>query len=107
MRRLTKTCPQCRGTNATRYVDRHGNCGVCHGTLMVDADFTFQKPKPPRNMLRLRKGSFIAFAETEHRQALVKLRLTDPRMKRGRIIEVLQMWPSSIEEGKIYEESRR
>jgi hypothetical protein len=57
-------------------------------------------------MLKLKRGIWIAFAEREHRQILLDLRRTDPRMKRSRITEVLQMLPSTIEEGKVYEEQR-
>jgi hypothetical protein len=42
MKTITKTCWQCRGTGASRYQDLHGNCGVCHGTLVVPDDYNPQ-----------------------------------------------------------------
>lgn len=59
-----------------------------------------------RAMLRLRRGPWLAFAERENRQLLLDLRRTDPRLKRGRITEVLQCGPTLIEEGVVYPENR-
>ncbi len=58
-----------------------------------------------RNILKLKRGEWVAFAEREHRQLLLDLRRTDPRMKRGRITEVLQCNPSSVYEGVVYQGS--
>lgn len=42
-----KTCPQCRGTGFTRYQDKEGRCGVCHGELTVpDTYLVAEEPKP-------------------------------------------------------------
>ncbi len=60
-----------------------------------------------RLMFKLSRGGFIAFAERNNRSLLEELRKTDPRMKRGHITEVLQMWPSTIVEGVVYPEIRR
>lgn len=42
---IYKTCWQCRGTGATRYQDKHGQCGVCHGKLVVPDDYNPTSPK--------------------------------------------------------------
>ncbi len=59
-----------------------------------------------RRMLKLRHGKWIAFAEIGNEVWLLALRKTDPRMKGGRITEVLQCAPSSVEEGVVYEETK-
>jgi len=55
-----------------------------------------------RPMWRLQRVPFVAFAEKHHRAILESLRKSTPAMRRGRIVEVLQMRPDLIKEGVIY-----
>ena len=47
---LTKTCWQCRGTGFTRFQDNHGECGVCHGKLVVPENYN---PQPLKQQTKL------------------------------------------------------
>jgi len=59
----------------------------------------------PRVMLRVFHKGHICFAEKEHGQTLQRLRSQHPLLKGGRILEVIQYLPDTIQEFAIYQEN--
>lgn len=73
------------------------------GTVLWRSEERIEQPKPEAHvMLRLRKGIYTVWAETNQEHLLKLVRRWDERLKGGRITGVLQMAPSSIELFKIY-----